>query len=53
MSPAFSTLEFVKKNFDESVEEKLKDTVLVNSNPTIDYILGARLEKLFYKHIPV
>jgi len=53
VSPASSTMEFVRKNLDDKMEEKLKDTVFVNSNPVIDHVLGARLKKLFYKYIPV
>jgi len=52
-SPASSTMEFVRKNLSDAIKEKLKDTVLVNSNPVIDHVLGAKLEKLFYKYIPV
>ena len=53
ISPASSTMEFVRKNLSDAIKEKLKDTVLVNSNPVIDHVLGAKLEKLFYKYIPV
>jgi len=49
ISPASSTMEFLKKNLDNNIENKLKDIIFVNSNPVIDYVLGARLEKLFYK----
>ena len=50
-SPASSTIEFVRKNFDDDIKEKLRDTVFVNSNPVIDHVLGARLKALFYKYI--
>ena len=53
ISPASSTMEFVRKNLDDNIEKKLKDVVFVNSNPMIDHVLGARLKKLFYKYIPV
>ncbi|OYT55955.1 MAG: hypothetical protein B6U76_04725 [Desulfurococcales archaeon ex4484_217_2] len=53
ISPASSTMEFVRKNLDDNIKEKLKNTLFVNSNPVIDHILGARLEMLFHKYIPV
>jgi len=53
ISSASSTMEFVKKNLDNNIEKELKDIIFVNSNPMIDHVLGARLEKLFHKYIPV
>jgi len=53
VSSASSTMEFLRKNLDSNIGEKLRDTVFVNSNPMVDHVLGARLEKLFYKYIPV
>jgi len=52
-SSASSTIEFVRKNFDDNIKEKLKDSVFVSSNPVIDHVLGARLKVLFYRYIPV
>ena len=53
VSSASSTMEFLRKNFDSNIGERLKDTVFVNSNPMVDHVLGIRLKKLFYKYIPV
>jgi len=57
MSSASSTAEFIKRNLmdqmDNYLREKLRNTVLVNSNPVIDHILGTKLRKLFYDYIPV
>jgi len=52
-SSASSTIEFVRKNFDDNIKGKLKDPVFVNSNPVIDHMLGVRLKALFYKYISV
>ena len=53
VSSASSTMEFLRKNLDSNIGEKLRDTVFVNSNPIVDHVLGTRLKKLFYKYIPV
>jgi len=45
ISPASSTMEFVRKELNDNVEEMLKDVVFVNSNPVIDHVLRAKLEK--------
>ncbi len=50
-SQSSSTLEFVKKEFYHS--DKFSDIIYVNANPTVDYVLGDRKNKIFYKFIPV
>ena len=53
-SSASSTMEFVRKNFNDSlIKDRMKDVVFVNSNPMIDYTLGKNIKNIFYKYIPI
>ena len=54
ISPGSSTMEVVKKIFNDDTKAYLRDVIFINSNPVIDNTLGtSTLKEIFHKYIPV